>query len=191
MGSKKRSAWQKQKAEFAASLGGMDDLFASENARSQRHDEERAAALRHKACERKNRYASRYEAELTAAECAEHGAPPLHVYHCPIAMAGTSPQRGSNQAREHFWCSPQAFRIFRRVSQVSQSFASFAKRGRGPLRGNFLFRAAWRAQRRARRFMAKAMAPAAAAPRARLAMMAKGTRSPVWASRSPSFKPVS
>ena len=76
MGSKKRSAWQKQKAEFAASLGGMDDLFASENARSQRHDEERAAARRHKACERKNRYASRYEAELTAAECAEHGAPP-------------------------------------------------------------------------------------------------------------------
>ena len=54
VGSKKRSAWQKQKAEFAASLGGMDDLFASENARSQRHDEERAAALRHKACERKN-----------------------------------------------------------------------------------------------------------------------------------------
>ena len=84
MGSKKRSAWQKQKAEFAASLGGMDDLFASENARSQRHDEERAAALRHKACERKNRYASRYEAELTAADgkeladkfdalCAAHG----------------------------------------------------------------------------------------------------------------------
>lgn len=83
VGSKKRSAWQKQKAEFAASFGGMDDLFASESARSQRHDEERAAARRHKACERKNRYASRYEAELTAAECAEHGAPPLHVYHCP------------------------------------------------------------------------------------------------------------
>ena len=70
MGSKKRSAWQKQKAEFAASLGGMDDLFASESARSQRHEEERAAARRH-------------EAELTAAECAEHGAPPLHVYRCP------------------------------------------------------------------------------------------------------------
>ncbi|MFR6288741.1 MAG: hypothetical protein ACLUJY_05295, partial [Adlercreutzia equolifaciens subsp. celatus] len=83
VGSKKRSAWQKQKAEFAASLGGMDDLFASESARSQRHEEERAAARRHKACERKNRYASRYEAELTAAECAEHGAPPLHVYRCP------------------------------------------------------------------------------------------------------------
>lgn len=94
MGSKKRSAWQKQKAEFAASLGGMDDLFASENARSQRHDEEREAAHRRKSCERKNRYASRYEAELTAAECAEHGAPPLHVYHCPTATAGTSPRRG-------------------------------------------------------------------------------------------------
>ena len=186
MGSKKRSAWQKQKAEFAASLGGMDDLFASENARSQRHDEERAAALRHKACERKNRYAS------SPPPSAPNTAPrPCTSTTAPIAMAGTSPQRGSNQAREHFWCSPQAFRIFRRVSQVSQSFASFAKRGRGPLRGNFLFRAAWRAQRRARRFMAKAMAPAAAAPRARLAMMAKGTRSPVWASRSPSFKPVS
>ena len=64
VGSKKRSAWQKQKAEFAASLGGMDDLFASESARSQRHEEERAAARRHKAC-------------------AEHGAPPLHVYRCP------------------------------------------------------------------------------------------------------------
>ena len=32
MGSKKRSAWQKQKAEFAASLGGLDGLFADEDA---------------------------------------------------------------------------------------------------------------------------------------------------------------
>ncbi len=103
MGSKKRSAWQKQKAEFAASLGGMDDLFASENARSQRHDEERAAALRHKACERKNRYASRYEAELTAA---------------PTATAGTSLRRGSRAAGTAG--SFAEFRIFRRVSQLSQ-----------------------------------------------------------------------
>ena len=110
MGSKKRSAWQKQKAEFAASLGGMDDLFASENARSQRHDEERAAALRHKACERKNRYASRYEAELTAAECAEHAA--------PTATAGTSLRRGSRAAGTAG--SFAEFRIFRRVSQLSQ-----------------------------------------------------------------------
>lgn len=94
MGSKKRSAWKKQKEEFAASLGGLDDLFstddsavhdpfARESAARAARDEAHEAALRRKACERKNRYASRYEAELTAAECAEHGAPPLHVYHCP------------------------------------------------------------------------------------------------------------
>lgn len=111
MGSKKRSAWQKQKAEFAASLGGAGDWFdregggsiddsffgwdgedagnsatdpfARESAARAARDEAREAAHRHKACERKNRYASQYEAELTAAECADHGAPPLHVYHCP------------------------------------------------------------------------------------------------------------
>ena len=118
MGSKKRSAWQRQKVEFAASLGGLDDLFADEEAgcsddfddsfggcgepRGSRHrsrgsrdpfareaaararrDEQREAAHRRKACERKNRYASRWEAEDTARECADHGAPPLHVYHCP------------------------------------------------------------------------------------------------------------
>ena len=83
MGSKKRSAWQKQKAEFAASLGGMDDLFASENARSQRHDEERAAALRHKACERKKRYASEAEAKDAIRSCERHGSRDLHCYRCP------------------------------------------------------------------------------------------------------------
>lgn len=118
MGSKKRSAWQKQKAEFAASLGGMDDLFASESARSQRHEEERAAARRHKACERKNRYASRYEAELTAAECAEHGAPPCTSTTAPTATAGTSLRRGSRAAGTAG--SFAEFRIFRRVSQLSQ-----------------------------------------------------------------------
>ena len=112
MGSKKRSAWQKQKAEFAASLGGMDDLFASENARSQRHDEEREAAHRRKSCERKNRYASRYEAELTAAECAEHGAPPLHVYHCPYCNGWHLTSKGE------YGCGHR--RVFRRVSQLSQ-----------------------------------------------------------------------
>ena len=96
MGSKKRSAWQKQKAQFATSLGEGDlfaelglggdsdhDPFARESAARAARDEAHEAVLRRKACERKNRYASRYEAELTAAECAEHGAPPLHVYQCP------------------------------------------------------------------------------------------------------------
>lgn len=36
MGSKKRSSWSKQKAEFNASLGGMDSLFASEGERQQK-----------------------------------------------------------------------------------------------------------------------------------------------------------
>lgn len=94
MGSKKRSAWKKQKEEFAASLGGLGDLFSDddsaacdpfvrESAARAARDEAHEAVLRRKACERKNRYASRYEAELTAAECADHGAPPLHVYRCP------------------------------------------------------------------------------------------------------------
>ena len=79
MGSKKRSAWQKQKAQFAASLG-EGDLFAELGLGD---DSGRDPFARESACERKNRYASRYEAELTAAECAEHGAPLLHVYQCP------------------------------------------------------------------------------------------------------------
>ena len=36
MGSKKRSSWSKQKAEFNASLGDMDNLFASEGKRQQK-----------------------------------------------------------------------------------------------------------------------------------------------------------
>lgn len=117
MGSKKRSAWQKQKAEFAASLGGMDDLFASENARSQRHDEERAAALRHKACERKNRYASRYEAEPRA------------------AVAGTAQRRALRPAPARLPL-PLLQRLaphfeggvgLRAPPGLSQSFASFAE----------------------------------------------------------------
>ena len=37
MGSKKRSSWSKQKAEFNASLGGMDNLFVSEGKRQQKN----------------------------------------------------------------------------------------------------------------------------------------------------------
>ncbi len=83
MGSKKRSAWAKQTAQFKASLGGMDDVFAREDERRRARDEAHDAALRKKACESKTRYASRFEAEDTARACAEHGAPPLHAYRCP------------------------------------------------------------------------------------------------------------
>ena len=53
MGSKKRSSWSKQKAEFNASLGGMDSLFASEGEHQQKKRAEKEAALRKKACESK------------------------------------------------------------------------------------------------------------------------------------------
>jgi len=85
MGSKKRSAWAKQKAEFAAELYGndMDDLFAREE---QRRDETRAqyeAAQRVKACESKNRYASRAEAQENLAWCEARGTRGLSIYRCP------------------------------------------------------------------------------------------------------------
>ena len=86
MGSRKRQAIAKQVAEFKASLGGansMDDIFAQEDARRKRRDEEHDAALRRKACESKNRYAFRSEAEEAIASCAEHGTTGLHAYRCP------------------------------------------------------------------------------------------------------------
>lgn len=89
MGSRKRQAIAKQVAEFKASLGGandlggMDDLFAQENARQERQREEHDATLRQKACESKNRYAFKSEAEDAIASCAEHGTIGLHAYRCP------------------------------------------------------------------------------------------------------------
>lgn len=86
MGSKKRSARQKEIASFKASLADgfvLDDAFAREDARAERGAREREEALRHKACERKNRYASRTEACNAIALCAEHGTTGLHAYRCP------------------------------------------------------------------------------------------------------------
>lgn len=83
MGSKKRSAWAKQTAEFKASLGGMDDVFAREQEARTRREKERAANLRNKTCDSKNRYATRSEAELAIRSCAEHGTRGLHAYRCP------------------------------------------------------------------------------------------------------------
>ena len=83
MGSKKRSSWSKQKAEFNASLGGMDSLFANEGKRQQKNRAEKEAALRRKACESKNRYTSKSEAEAAISECASYGTTGLHSYRCP------------------------------------------------------------------------------------------------------------
>ena len=71
MGSKKRSSWSKQKAEFNASLGGMDNRA------------EKEAALRKKACESKNRYTSKSDAEAAITSCASYGTTGLHSYRCP------------------------------------------------------------------------------------------------------------
>ena len=83
MGSKKRSAWAKQKADFNASLGGMDDVFAREDDRRRHASAEKEAALRKKACESKNRYSCKSDAEEAIASCAEWGATGLHTYRCP------------------------------------------------------------------------------------------------------------
>lgn len=53
MGSKKRSSWSKQKAEFNASLGGMDNLFASEGKRQQKNRAEKMQHYARKPASRK------------------------------------------------------------------------------------------------------------------------------------------
>ena len=83
MGSKKRSNWAKQKADFNASLGGMDDVFARETKRKQHLSEQKDAALRQKTCESKNRYTSKSEAEQAIASCADWGTTGLQTYRCP------------------------------------------------------------------------------------------------------------
>lgn len=82
MGSKKRSAWARQTAEFKASLGGMDDVFAREDARRAERSAQKEAALRQKACESKNRYSCRSDAEAAIRSCADYGTTGLHCYRC-------------------------------------------------------------------------------------------------------------
>ena len=81
MASNKRSARAKQRAAFEAGFDGnaMGDLFTREREREDRHE----AALRRKACESKNRYSSKAEAENAIAACAEHGRRGLSAYRCP------------------------------------------------------------------------------------------------------------
>ncbi|MEE0475871.1 MAG: hypothetical protein UDF83_05835 [Collinsella stercoris] len=61
----------------------MGDIFAREHERKERLDAEHEAELRRKACESKNRYASKAEAEDVIAACAEHGRCGLSAYRCP------------------------------------------------------------------------------------------------------------
>ena len=87
MASKKnRSSWAKEKAQFNAQLndfGALDDLFAREDSRHERVAAEHDAAQRYKACESKNRYATRADAEENLAWCERQGKRGLQIYHCP------------------------------------------------------------------------------------------------------------
>ena len=83
MGSRKPSANAKRVQQFKSQLGGLDDLFASEHRREERMSEEKEAARRQKSCESKNRYASKTEAQLAIASCAEYGTKGLSAYRCP------------------------------------------------------------------------------------------------------------
>lgn len=76
-----RKRWAKQKAEFAANLGGagFDGLFASESQRKRGDD----AARRRKACSSKNRYSSYAEALANLEWCEERGSAGLEIYQCP------------------------------------------------------------------------------------------------------------
>lgn len=85
MTSNKRSARAKQRAAFESGFNAdaMGDLFAREHEREERLDAEHDAALKFKACESKNRYPSRFEAEAALASCEEHGSRGLSIYRCP------------------------------------------------------------------------------------------------------------
>lgn len=83
MGSRKGSAKAKRIAEFKAGLGGLDDVFAREDERKSKKAQDREAALRKKACESKNRYSCKADAEAAIISCAEHGTMNLHCYRCP------------------------------------------------------------------------------------------------------------
>ncbi len=86
MGSKKRSSWSKQKAEFSAGLNAasaIDGAFAREDARLARGSKDRDDAFRRKSCESKNRYATRREAEENLAWCESQGKRGLSLYECP------------------------------------------------------------------------------------------------------------
>ena len=83
MGSRKPSANGKRVQKFKSQLGGLDDLFACESRNQERLSDERKAALKRKACESKNRYSSKSEAQLAIASCADYGTKGLSAYRCP------------------------------------------------------------------------------------------------------------
>ena len=100
MGSKKRSAREKQKMAFLADLGNenmgvSDSLFAAEDKRRDRMHAKHEEALRYKSCERKMRYNSRLEASYFSCGSGLLSAPPMDAAallatNAPGAEVGTS-----------------------------------------------------------------------------------------------------
>lgn len=82
MPSRKRSAQQKKIAQFKAELGGLDDLYGRERRRSEIVGERREAARRNRACDSKNRYATRMDALEAIRLEAELGTTGLQCYRC-------------------------------------------------------------------------------------------------------------
>ncbi|MBO7674518.1 MAG: hypothetical protein J6S63_05865 [Atopobiaceae bacterium] len=82
MASHKRSALKRQREAFEAGFVSMDGIFAQEERRRETLDREREEARRNKACESKNRYATRDEAQSAIAACAAYGTTGLYSYRC-------------------------------------------------------------------------------------------------------------
>ena len=98
MASRKPSANAKRVEKFKSQLGGLDDLFAREEDRRNDLSAKKEAALRNKACESKNRYSSKYEAQQAIAACAAHGTTGLHAYRCSYCNGWhltSKPKRGN------------------------------------------------------------------------------------------------
>ena len=83
MGSRKPSANAKRVQQFKSQLGGLNDLVASERNRNAKMSKSKETARRQKSCESKNRYATKADALLAIASCAEHGTKGLSSYRCP------------------------------------------------------------------------------------------------------------
>lgn len=86
MGSKKRAARAREIAEFKSRLesgpDGLADVFAMEDERVRRGEEQHEAQLRYKSCEKKNRYATRDDAEEALRWCEARGKRGLAIYRC-------------------------------------------------------------------------------------------------------------
>ena len=82
MASKKPSANKRKVAQFKSSIADFGDLFESESNRIEEIAEERKSARIDKACESKNRYATRKEAEEAVSWCAAEGRHGLRIYRC-------------------------------------------------------------------------------------------------------------